>query len=61
MLTHEPLKRIIIKMYSMATAIDMDIAREFIFHSIIITYIVILVLCPVIMFLRKYCGFLLRV
>lgn len=61
MLTHEPLKRIIIKMYSVTTSIDMDIARESVFHSIVITCIVILVLCPVIMFLRRYCGFLLRV
>ena len=61
MLTHEPLKRIIIKVYSVATSIDMDIARESVFHSIIITCIMILVLYPVIIFLRRYCGFLLRV
>ena len=61
MLTHEPLKRIVIKVYSVVTSIDMDIARESVFHSIVITCIVILVLCPVIIFLRKYCGFLLRV
>lgn len=61
MLTHEPLKRIIIKMYSVTTSIDIDIARESVFHSIIITCIMILVLYPVIIFLRRYCGFLLRV
>ena len=61
MLTHEPLKRIVIKVYSVVTSIDMDIARESVFHSIVITCIVILVLCPIIIFLRRYCGLLLRV
>lgn len=61
MLTHDPLKRIIIKIYSVATSIDMDIVRESVFHSIVITFIVILVLCPVIKLIRNYCNFLLKI
>lgn len=61
MLMHEPLKRIVIKIYSMKTSVDVDILRESVFHSIALTLIVIFMLCPVIMLLRKYCGFLLRI
>lgn len=61
MLMHEPLKRVIIKVYSVATSIDMDTVRESVFHSITITLIVILILCPVVTLLKKYCGFLLRI
>lgn len=61
MLMHEPLKRVIIKVYSVATSIDMDTVRESVSHSIAITLIVILILCPVVMLIRKYCSFLLKI
>ena len=61
MLTHEPLKRIVIKIYSVTTSIDIDIIRESIIHSIIITFIVILILSPTTMLLRKYCNFLFKI
>lgn len=41
MLIHEPVKRIIIKLYSMAVNIPMDTLRESILHSLINTSLII--------------------
>lgn len=61
MLTHEPLKRIVIKLYSVAVSSDVDCVRESISHSLIITAILILILYPVSIFVHKHCVRLLRI
>lgn len=61
MLLHEPLKRIVVKVYSLVFSMDMDMARESILHSLIITTIVILILYPMVIFIRKYCSALLKI
>lgn len=48
MCLHEPLKRIVIKVASIATGIDADILREQLLVSILITIVVVVLLLPVI-------------
>ena len=59
MLMHEPVKRVMIKLYSMFVNISMDILRESIIQSIIITIITIITLIPIILFVNKYTPFVL--
>ena len=59
MLIHEPVKRIVIKIYSMVINIPIDILRESILQSLIITSLVIILLIPIVLFINKYTPFLL--
>ena len=50
MLIHEPIKRIMIKLYAMIINIPIDILRELLLHSIIVT---ILIVSPIVFLLNK--------
>lgn len=58
MLIHEPIKRIIIAVYSMILKQDVVLIRSSIFHSIVITSIVIVFTLPFIILINKKLKFL---
>lgn len=59
MLMHEPVKRVIIKLYSLITSIPINALRESIPQCLWITIITLLVLFPMVVFVNKYAPFLL--
>ena len=59
MLIHEPIKRILIFVYAHIFGINTDIVRESILHVTTLTIILILVCVPFVMFINKYCYYLL--
>lgn len=58
MICHEPLKRIIIKLYSTLLNLNIDIVRESIFHSLILTLIIIVAITPITYIINNYVPFL---
>ena len=61
MLLHDPVKRVIIQLYSWATAIEIDEARASAVHSILILIILLLVITPPVILIKKYCPKLLKI
>lgn len=59
MLMHEPIKRIVIKIYSLFFNISVEILRESLLNSMVITILTILILLPLILFINKYTPILL--
>lgn len=59
MLMHEPVKRIVIKLYSVYSNNSVDILRDSLLNSLIITVLTILILLPIILLVNKYCPVLL--
>lgn len=59
MLIHEPIKRIIIKLYSMLISSDVDIVRESWVHSIIMLIIIIAIVSVFTILINKYARFVL--
>ena len=57
MCIHEPIKRIVMKIFSMFTGIDTEIIKVSAEYSIIITIIIIAVLIPIIIIINKYFPF----
>lgn len=59
MLIHEPIKRILIFVYAHIFGINTDIVRASILHVTTLTILLILVCVPFVMFINKYCYYLL--
>lgn len=59
MLMHEPVKRIVIKVYSIIIKMPVDTIRESALQSFIITSVTLILLFPMVMFINKYVPFLL--
>ena len=59
MLIHEPVKRIVIKVYSSIVGIPVDVVRDSILQGMIMTLLTILVLLPIILLINKFLPFLL--
>lgn len=59
MLMHEPVKRIVIKVYSIIIKMPVDTIRESVLQSLIITTLTMLILIPIILLTNKYFPFLL--
>lgn len=59
MLMHEPVKRIVIKVYSIIMKMPVDTIRESVLQSLIITILTILILIPIILLTNKHFPFLL--
>ena len=59
MLLHEPLKRIVIKLYAIFLNCPVDVVRESLINSLVITILTLLILVPIVLFVNKYCPFLL--
>ena len=59
MLMHEPVKRIVIKVYSIIIKMPVDTIRESVLQSLIITTFTILILLPIILLINKRYPFLL--
>ena len=59
MLMHEPVKRIVIKVYSIIIKMPVDTIRESVLQSLIITTLTILILVPMILLTNEHFPFLL--
>lgn len=59
MLMHEPVKRIVIKVYSIIIKMPVDTIRESALQSLIITSVTLILLFPMVVFINKYVPFLL--
>lgn len=59
MLMHEPVKRIVIKVYSIIIKMPVDTIRESVLQSLIITSVTLILLFPMVVFINKYVPFLL--
>ena len=58
MICHEPIKRIILLLYSIYFDIELDIIRSSLSYSLLITFIVIFVLVPIIFIINRYLPFM---
>ena len=59
MLLHEPIKRIVIKLYSVFSTSSVDVLRESLLNSLVITILTILIRLPIILSVNKYIPVLL--
>lgn len=59
MLIHEPIKRIIIKVYSVLLSQDVDYIRESIWHSMVLLLIIVTIVSLITIVINKYAKFLL--
>ncbi len=59
MLIHEPIKRIIIKVYSVLLSQDVDYIRESIWHSMVLLLIIVTIVSLITIVINKYANFLL--
>ena len=57
MLCHEPIKRLVLKIFSIVVHIDLDIIRQSIIYSCISTAIVIIIIVPIIFIINNYLPF----
>lgn len=58
MLIHEPIKRIVLKIYSTVIHLPIESVRLSIVHSCIVVSVIILVCVPFVLFINKYTPFL---
>lgn len=59
MLVHEPVKRIVIKFYSVIVGIPVDALRDSVAQSLVMTLLTILAVIPIVIFINKYALILL--